>query len=352
MPRSASAASSRRRGNRVGVTETAAPELRPPTTLADVQRPVSDRLPEVRREIERIVSGDAPLLARAGGHLLATRGKMFRPTLVLLASATDDTPMPRAVTMAAVVELVHLATLVHDDAVDHSELRRGMPTLNALFSDQISVIMGDFLYSVALTQLTAMNDLAAIQALVEASTRMTVGELRQLSHTEPLAFGEEDYELLIRAKTASLIVAACHVGGLCGASRHIPVLRDYGDALGMAFQIADDLIDFTEASETTGKPAGLDVRERKVTLPLIAALRSISPVARARVHEVFAATEPTDQDVADVVAIVAESDGLEYARRRGEEFAGRAEGALRRLPATPARDALGDAIFYVMERHA
>lgn len=320
--------------------------------LAEIQAPVRDGLESVTREMEAIVTGDAPLLAQVARHLLAMRGKMFRPTLVLLSSATDDAPTPRAATMGAVVELIHLATLVHDDAVDHSVLRRGMPTINSLFSHQISVIMGDFLYSVALTQLVGLDDMDALRTLVNASTQMTVGEMRQLSTVEPLTFSEDDYEFLIRSKTASLISAACQVGAMCGAQRHRAALGHYGDALGMAFQIADDLIDYTEVAETTGKPTGADLREHKVTLPLIAALRTMSSAARTEVEAFFASDEPTDAGVAEVVEIVAESGGLEYARRRGRDFAAQAEEALDALPDTVARRALSSSITYVMERHA
>lgn len=320
--------------------------------LRDIQAPVRERLDAVTREMERLVTADAPLLAQAAGHLLAMKGKMFRPTLTLLASAVDETPDPCAVTMAAVVEMTHLATLVHDDAVDHSVLRRGMPTINALFSHQISVIMGDFLYSVALTAIASFDDLRPLRILVDASTQMTIGEMRQLSVTEPLRFSESDYELLIRSKTASLIAAACQIGALCGAPRHLEALARFGDALGMAFQIADDLIDYTETAETTGKPTGLDLREHKVTLPLIAALPKLSPAARARVDALFASSEPDDAQVSEVIGIVAEAGGLAYARARGQAFAAQAEDALITLPSTPVRDSLMATISYVMERHA
>ncbi|MGI8508004.1 MAG: polyprenyl synthetase family protein [Gemmatimonadaceae bacterium] len=321
-------------------------------SLTDVQAPVRAKLDNVLRAMEKAVTGDVPLLAQAARHLLAMKGKMFRPTLVLLASEADGTPTDRAIITAAVVEMVHLATLVHDDAVDHSELRRGMPTINSLFNDQISVIMGDFLYSTALTQLITLDDMRAIRALVDASTQMSVGELRQLSTVSPLDFSEADYEFLIRSKTASLISAACRVGALCGAERHVDALAQYGDALGMAFQITDDLIDFTEATETTGKPSGLDLREHKVTLPLIAALRTMSPAARRQVQALFQAPEPSPKVVAAVATIVLEAGGLDYARRRGEEYADLARQTLTLLPPTDARDSLGAAISYVMERHS
>ncbi|MEO6864119.1 MAG: polyprenyl synthetase family protein [Gemmatimonadaceae bacterium] len=321
-------------------------------TLDHVQGPVRDDLEIVRNEMEQAITRDVPMLATAARHLLAMKGKMFRPSLVLLSSHTAGTPTRDAIVVASVVEMVHLATLVHDDAVDHSMLRRGMPTINSLFSDQISVIMGDYLYSTALTQLVALENMPAMRVLIDASTQMSVGELSQLSTVEPLGFSELDYEFLIRSKTASLMSAACRVGAMCGALAHADRLGEYGDALGMVFQITDDLIDFTEASETTGKPSGLDLREHKVTLPLIAALRSMTAAERGRAAALFDASDPADDVVADVAGIIVERGGLDYARARAAEYADRARAALVDLPPTPARDALGAAILYVMERHA
>lgn len=327
------------------------PDIRE-VSLDDVQRPVRDDLQVVRDEMEQSITRDIPMLAIAARHLLAMKGKMFRPTLVLLSSHTAGAPTRDAIVVASVVEMVHLATLVHDDTVDHSMLRRGMPTINSLFSDQISVIMGDYLYSTALTQLVALENMPAMRVLIDASTQMSVGELSQLSTMEPLEFSETDYEFLIRSKTASLMSAACRVGAMCGAPAYADALGEYGDALGMVFQITDDLIDFTEASETTGKPSGLDMREHKVTLPLISALRTMSAGERDLARALMAAPEPADEDVAEVADIVVRRGGLEYARSRASEYAAVAGAALAALPPSPARDALSAAILYVMERHA
>jgi octaprenyl-diphosphate synthase len=321
-------------------------------TLDDVQAPVVDDLQRVRDTMDHAITRNIPLLAVAARHLLAMKGKMLRPSLVLLSSHTAGTPSPDAVVVASVVEMVHLATLVHDDAVDHSMLRRGMPTINSLFSDQISVIMGDYLYSTALTQLVALENMPAMRVLIDASTQMSVGELSQLSTVEPLDFSESDYEFLIRSKTASLMSAACCVGAMCGAPAYADALAEYGDALGMVFQITDDLIDFTEASETTGKPSGLDLREHKVTLPLIAALRSMTGAERGVVAALLDDSEPGDEAVGEVAGIIIERGGLEYARARASEYAERAHAALESLEPTAARDSLGAAISYVMERHA
>lgn len=299
-----------------------------------------------------IVASELPLVGQVSAHLLAMRGKLFRPTLLLLSSEVAETPEEKAVTLAASLELIHLATLVHDDAVDHSALRRGMPTVNALFSHQISVIMGDFLYSTALTHLVGLGDLAALQALTRASTEMTLGEMRQLAVTDPLNFTEREYDDLIRSKTASLMRTACQLGAIAGARDYYGPLGNFGENLGMAFQITDDLLDYREVKETTGKPSGLDLREHKVTLPLIHALREMSPPSRSEVERLFAGEGASDDDITKVVQIVAEAGGFEYARQRGEEFAERAHDALGKLPDTVARDSLSASISYVMERHS
>ncbi|MDQ3082611.1 MAG: polyprenyl synthetase family protein [Gemmatimonadota bacterium] len=320
--------------------------------LKRIQDPVRAALEEVSVEMISSIDHDAPLIAQMGSHLMGMRGKMFRPTLVLHCANIDDDARPEAVTVAAAVELIHLATLVHDDAIDHSVLRRGMPTLNSLFSHQISVIMGDFLYSIALMKLVNLGDIDVLRALTRASTEMTVGEMRQLAVNDSLSFSEDDYYALIRSKTASLMSAACEVGSLAGAKRHREQLLAYGDALGMAFQIADDLIDYTGQQETTGKPAGLDLKEHKVTLPLIAAMRVMTPAERSRVNDLFANEDPGEEEVSDVTRIVTVNGGLEYAREKGVEYAEKAREALDGLPDTVARRALLDSISYVMERHA
>jgi octaprenyl-diphosphate synthase len=322
------------------------------SSLAEIQSPIRARLDQVPAEMARTVASDLPLVGQVATHLLAMRGKLFRPTLLLLSSATKGEDCEVAVPLAACLELIHLATLVHDDAVDHSALRRGMPTVNSLFSHQISVIMGDFLYSTALTRLVSLGDLDALRALTRASTEMTLGEMRALAVTMPLTFTEEEYYALIRSKTASLVRAACEIGALVGAREYVEPLGTFGDNLGMAFQITDDLIDYIEAEETTGKPAGLDLHEHKVTLPLIFALRNASAKDRADIEKVFAAADPAATDIARVVGIVGETGGFDYAREQGEMYASRARDALTGLPETVARTALESSISYVMGRHS
>src|SRR5262245_8358302 len=284
------------------------------------------------------------------------KGKLFRPTLLLLShhAAGGGAGDARAVTLAAVVELIHLATLVHDDSVDHSVLRRGLPTINALFSHQIAVIMGDYLYSRAIIELVRLDDHEALRVLARVTNEMTVGEMRQLEAHDKLAYGEAEYDALIRAKTASLLSGACEVGALRGGApaNYRQALSRFGMLLGMAFQITDDVLDYTEPEAVTGKPSGLDLHEHKVTLPLIAALARMAPEGRRVVAALMDAAEPSDDQVAEAIRLVESAGGLEIARQRALDLAQQAEAELDVLPPSPARDALQGSIAYAVERRS
>jgi octaprenyl-diphosphate synthase len=319
--------------------------------LSLIQRPVRDELEEVVAELRRIVLSDFPAIGEVNDHLLWARGKLFRPTLLLLSNRIGNRPHPRAVTLAAVVELVHLATLVHDDAVDHSVLRRGMPTVNALWNHQTAVIMGDYLYSRSISTLADLGEVDFIAVLSRAANEMSVGELRQLSSCDALDFDESDYDRLISSKTASLMSAACQLGAAAGAPDYRETLAGYGHALGMAFQIADDLLDYTESEAVVGKPTGQDLREHKVTLPLIAAMRVMTAAELGLVRSFFADPVPDEDAIRRVADVVRERGGLEYARNRADEFGTRAAEALLAVPESDATDALRAAVAYVVERN-
>ena len=321
-----------------------------PIRLADIHAPVRGRLDAVTDEIRRIVVSDFAPVDEVNHYLLKIRGKLFRPGLVLLCDQLEGGESRTAETLAAIIELVHLATLVHDDAVDHSVLRRGMPTVNAMWSHQVAIIMGDYLYSRAVIELVRLDDMEPLRVLSRVTNEMTVGEMRQLLAHEPLEFSEKSYDLLIQAKTASLLSGACEVGALRAPPVERTALRRYGEALGMAFQIVDDLLDYVGDPSVTGKPTGSDLREHKVTLPLIAALPRMDAAGRRRVDALMERAEPDDAQIAEVIATVAESGGLDYARERALRLAQQADGELDQLPPSPARDALRASITYVVDR--
>ncbi len=318
--------------------------------LAQIQAPVRDRLDTVEREIPRIILSEFPAIQEVSDYLARARGKLFRPTLLLLSNSVGDRPTERAPTLGAIVELVHLATLVHDDAVDHSILRRGMPTVNALWNHQSAIIMGDYLYSRAVTELADFGRTDLIQVLAGAANEMSVGEMRQLVSADALNFDEEDYYRLIRAKTASLMSAACEMGAMTGDARFREPLARYGHLIGMAFQIADDLLDYTASEAATGKPTGHDLREHKMTLPLIAAMTRMGRTARGEVEKFFADPEPTQDGIDRIIALSNEHDGVEVARARADEFGSRAAEALQGLPRSETTAALEAAVPYVVDR--
>jgi octaprenyl-diphosphate synthase len=323
-----------------------------PISLAELQRPLRPRLERVQQELRRIVEADFGLITRVNSHLFQMQGKMFRPTLLLLAEEATGSTDERATTLGAVVELIHLATLVHDDSVDHSVLRRGMPTINSLFSHQVSVIMGDYLYSRAVIELVGLNDLEPLRVLSRVTNEMTMGEMRQLLAHDPLEFSEEEYNLLIRAKTASLVAGSCEIGALQASPAERESLRRFGEALGMAFQIVDDLLDYTEDASVTGKPFGSDLREHKVTLPLIAALPNMAEGERRAVSRLLHSPEPGDALIAEVIQAVTHAGGLDYARERALQLAQQADTELDLLQPSVAREALRASITYVIDRRS
>ncbi len=320
-------------------------------TLATLQAPVKARLQAMEHELHGMVTADFGAINEVSEYLFARRGKYLRPTLLLLCNEIGGRAREEAVRLAAIVELMHVATLVHDDAVDHSPKRRGMPTVNQRWSHQVAVIMGDYLYSRALVEVTRLGDVEAISLLANASNRMSIGEMRQLAAHDALEATVEDYFNLCECKTASLMSAACELGALVGETRYREALGGYGRDLGMAFQVVDDLLDYTVSSAVTGKPKGLDLKEHKVTLPLIAALPRLDAGERRSVEALFADPEPSDHAVGEVISLVRAAGGLDEARAVAREFAASAGRRLELLPdEDPAVAILRLTVDFVLER--
>lgn len=323
-----------------------------PVDLPGIQQPIRRELDAAFDELSRIIAADFPIIAEVNRHLLRMKGKLFRPTLALLSASATDEVRPRDITLAAVVELIHLATLVHDDSVDHSVLRRGQPTINALFSHQIAVIMGDFLYSRAIVELVEGGDLDALRVMARVTNEMTVGEMRELEAHDALEYSEDKYDHMIRAKTASLMSGACELGALRGGSEAREALKRYGLYLGMAFQVADDVLDYTGTERVTGKPTGLDLREHKITLPLIAALPRMNAAERRLVQQLMTVPAPPDDLIGSVIEVVEQRGGIAAARERAQQLTLSADAQLEAVPQGRSRDALRDCLTYAIERRS
>ena len=320
--------------------------------LATIQGYVRRELDGVVDALRRMIVADSPMINEVNEHLLHMKGKMFRPTLLLLSSRAAEESEPQDVTLAAVVELIHLATLLHDDSVDHSVLRRGQPTVNARFSHQIAVIMGDYLYSRAIIELVEFDDLIPLQVMSRVTNEMTVGEMQELKAYDALDYSEDDYDALIGSKTASLMSGACDIGARRAAPEVREHLRRYGELLGRAFQIADDVLDYTQTQSVTGKPSGQDLREHKITLPLIAARSHMSASELTQVERLMAEPVPSDDLIADVISTVRRVGGVELAREKALRLSLFAEQELEGVPDTPARQALRDCLAYAVDRRS
>ncbi|RPH83140.1 MAG: polyprenyl synthetase family protein [Candidatus Rokuibacteriota bacterium] len=313
---------------------------------------VGDDLAEVEVEIRRELSSPVPLIQEMGGYIAGAGGKRLRPILLLLAARLADYRGPRAVRLACVVELLHTATLIHDDVVDQAPLRRGHPSANARWGDDASVLVGDHLYSKSFAMLVRDNDRAVMETLARATVSMTEAEVFQLQLKRSGLISEADYVRIITQKTASFMSACCRIGALLGAvaPAQTEALTRYGLDIGIAFQISDDALDFTADQARLGKAIGADLREGKRTLPLIAMLERV-PTAEA--EQVRAALRRRTLDAAeidDIRRLVLEHDGVGYARARALAFAQAAKADLEAFAPSEERETLSLVADFVVDR--
>lgn len=323
-------------------------------SILALQRPVRRQLDQVQNRLKGLFKTPVPILNEVGGHVLATRGKKFRPTLLLLTAKLRGHLGEDAVTCATVVELVHAAALIHDDSVDRSVLRRGMPTVNGLWTDEMAIIMGDYLYAQSMAMLVDNGHNKAMSILARVVSEMSCGEALEFQHAYDLDVNEGQYEELIRSKTGSLIGAATEIGaGLNGGARDLKRRERYrlfGEKVGVAFQIVDDLFDYLSSPDVTGKPVGYDLAEGKVTLPLIAALRQATETDRRRLRRLAGRKQWTASQWTSLLELIERTGGFRYARERAAALAEESRRILLSEPASPARRALDAAVDYAVQR--
>jgi octaprenyl-diphosphate synthase len=314
---------------------------------------VDASLREVQERIGDFFTTPIVLIDEVSRHLLSTPGKKFRPTLLLLVAGMKKEPGPKEIRSACVLELIHTATLIHDDSVDKSYLRRGIPTVNSLWDDQVSIIMGDYLYTKAFHSLLedGYHDVAEIVA--RCAFRMSIGEMLQIEQKSDPDVTEEAYDQLIQEKTASLISASCEVGALLGwgPGENQRRMAAFGTDLGMAYQITDDLFDYVGDERVMGKEAGSDLREGKITAPLIRALRNAPAEEAARMKALVRSGEALRPALwSDVLGFVEKHRGLEESRQRALGFAERARTRLLSCDDSPHLRCLLEAVDYAVQR--
>lgn len=301
---------------------------------------------------DRMASKYAPRIPEVTAHLVEAGGKRLRPMLTLAAARMCGYTGPFHVHLAATVEFIHTATLLHDDVVDESARRRGRPTANLLWDNKSSVLVGDYLFSRSFQLMVETGNLRVLGILANASATIAEGEVLQLTAAQDLATTEATYLQVVRGKTAALFSAATEVGGIiAGASEaHVAALYTYGDALGIAFQIVDDLLDYGGTDAAIGKNTGDDFRERKVTLPVIRAVAHATPDERTFWGRVIEKGDQHPGDLAEAQAIMARHGAMQSARDEALAWASKARAALSVLPDHPLRAMLQDLASYVVAR--
>ena len=326
--------------------------IRPSVDFADVRALVADDLDAVDALIRHSLASDVRLVADVAEYIVGGGGKRLRPVVVLLAARALGYRGESHHTLAAIVEFIHTATLLHDDVVDGSELRRGNPTANQVFGNQATVLVGDFLYSRSFQMMVSLQQLGVMDILADATNTIAAGEVMQLMNVHDPDTDEDRYREVIHRKTAKLFEAGAELGALIadGSAGDRAAMATYGRELGVAFQLVDDVLDYAADDQELGKNIGDDLAEGKPTLPLIRALAVAPAAEQVRLRE--AIVKGGRERIDDVLAIVESTDALEYTARRAADAAAAAAAALDPIPDSEYRQALlSIAEFSIQRRH-
>jgi len=314
--------------------------------------PAQEPLAQFEVSFAEILHSQIPLAEQVVRYISALKGKRMRPLMVFLSSQLHGAVNQKSIGAAIVVELLHTATLVHDDVVDNSVLRRGKPTVNHLWDNRISVLVGDLLFSRTLTAVLDLHDQAALGILSETANRITEGELMQLERGQEYTLEEADYFDLVAKKTAALFSASCELGALAvtadaGARQRMKL---FGEHLGIAFQIKDDLLDYMGEIDKLGKPVGNDIRENKITLPLIYALNQADVKTRDAILQLLQAKEIGEDQIQTIVQFVRNAGGLDYAQSVAGRLAQQANEILAVYPDSESKYALTQLVQFSIQR--
>jgi octaprenyl-diphosphate synthase len=320
--------------------------------LAQIFDPIRADLEQVDREFARHVQSQVELIPKIGRYIQTSGGKRMRPAVLLMAARLSGYEGDRAVLYAAVVEFIHTATLVHDDIIDDSDLRRGRLAVHSRWGNDITVLLGDYLYIKSMALALTHDSLEVIRLLCDVTLRMIEGELYQLTKNGDADITEDEHFDIIRRKTAYLFGGCAEIGGMLGkaGSEREQALREYGFNLGIAFQLVDDLLDVTGDTEALGKPIGGDLREGKMTLPLIHLLRQNDEVGSRIVRDIIASRTVAPGQWEELLLTLKEHCSVDYAYRRACEYAEHAKKPLYAFPPSFERDALLALPDYVLSR--
>jgi len=315
---------------------------------------IHEDLKQVESEILKSISSDVGLIPEIGEHIFFSGGKRFRPALLILCCRLFKPGDTRCITLAGSIELIHTATLLHDDVVDRADIRRGKQSVNALWGSAASILVGDFLFSQAVLIGIRAGDIRFLEILTDATKKMSEGEVFGLTLGHSLDISEAQYMRLIDNKTATLISAACRIGAVLGGA--VPgqeeQLAKFGQDLGTAFQLVDDVLDYSSKPEQIGKPVGGDFDEQKATLPLIHAVLKTGGAELQEVQRLFHKEKKDKEDFRAILKFITEGGGITYTLDKAGEFIRRAKGRLDDFPDSAEKRALLELADYVIMRNA
>jgi octaprenyl-diphosphate synthase len=320
-------------------------------SLSEISRPIKSELDQFNELFKNSMKSKVGLVDLVTRYILRQKGKKIRPLLVLLSSKIAGGVNERSYRGAVLVELLHTATLIHDDVVDNADKRRGVWSINALFKNKVSVLMGDYLLSKGLMIAVDGKDFDFLGVITDAVKRMSEGELLQIQKTRKLDIDEETYFKVISDKTASLLETCCVIGSMSASDRpeYHSAMKKFGHSIGISFQIRDDILDYEGSASLIGKPVGGDIKEKKITLPLIYSLRQVSNSKAAEIRRLLKNSKDKDK-VKKIIQFVKENDGIEYALQRAQDYSTKAKEALQIFPDSPAKIALESLVEFITER--
>jgi octaprenyl-diphosphate synthase len=321
--------------------------------LASIKRPVEKEMAEFEAYFTRTLKSEVPLLKIILNYIFRRKGKQMRPLLVFLSARLNGTITEATYVAATMIELLHTASLVHDDVVDDASERRGALSINALWNSKIAVLVGDYMLSQGLLVSVEKGRYDMLEIVSESVKSMSQGELLQLQKARKHDISEEDYFSIISSKTAALISACTACGAVSVTSDQdvIQLMKDLGENIGVAFQIRDDLLDY-EGNGLMGKAAGNDIKERKITLPLIHALGKSPVIERKRILYIVKKKKKTKAEISQVIKYVAENGGMQYAEMKMNQYRDKALAILDSYPDTEVKDSLREFIFYTSSRNS
>ena len=315
--------------------------------------PIRDDLEKVEREFVRHLESQVALIPTIGRYIQQGGGKRIRPAVLLMSARMSGYAGEHAALFASVIEFIHTATLVHDDIIDESDMRRGRQAVHSRWGSDVTVLLGDFLYIKSMSMALSRDSLDFIRLLCEVTLRMIEGELYQLTKNGIVDLSEDEHFEIIRRKTAFLFAGSARIGGMLGPGTNTEqedALWDYGLNIGMAFQLVDDLLDFTGEEDALGKPVGGDLREGKMTLPVIHLLASGDARAEVLIRKIVKERSASIDEWRELRNLLAQHRSIDYAQRVANDFVERAKAALAIFPASAERDALMYLPDYVVSR--